>query len=299
MMTPLRFSIVMAAALVVGWAAFRFAQRPGLGAVSAARIELAGNREKTSALEEENRRLSVTNEELRAKLMARAQSMASAQAQATAAKAEPPPWELMRSIRRDKSATVHLTPFDVNTGKLSEGIAEIFALTEQERDSLERAVDDAHRELALLMVENATANTVEGKVELTVLPFGEGTDVRTRLLETFANTLGPDRLEVFNANIPHGSGLDQAFGGFGVGPVAGTIIRVPTGDSIGPQFRIGLRITTTIGSSATNVNFPNAAALPDSMRWLNILVPDLGNLPVTSPDTRANIAPEPARLRTP
>jgi hypothetical protein len=105
--------------------------------------------------------------------------------------------------------------------------------------------------------------------------------------------LGPDRFEVLNANIQNGSGLNQAFGGFGVGGVAGTIIRVPTGDNNGSQFRIGLRIATTENgsSSATNVDAPNVAALPDSLQWLNALVPDLGNLPVSSPDARANIAP--------
>jgi hypothetical protein len=287
----------MAAALAAGWAAFRFAQRPGLEAESATRVELARNRKKMSALETENRRLSVANEDLRTKLDARAQSAAFAQAKA-AAKAPPTPWELMRSISRDKSASVHLAPFDFKTGKLSEGFAEIFALSVQEKDLLERAVEEAHRELALLMVRNATAEIVDGKVTLTVRPFSEGAEVRTRLLETFANTLGPDRFEVLDANIRNSTDLNQAFGGFGVGGVAGTIIRVPTADYSGSQFRVGLRIATTAtgSSSATNVDAPNSAALPDSLQWLNTLVPNLGNLPVSSPDTRANIAPGPGTL---
>ena len=298
-MTTTKTSTWLAAAVALA-ALGIYGRRQGLEAASAARLELARNREKISALDAEDQRLSVANDDLRTKLKARTQSAASAQSTA-AAKAAQPPWELMRTITRDKLANVNLTPFDNKTGKLSEGFADIFALSQQERDSLERAVADAHRGLALLMVKNATANTIDGKVTLTVRPFDEGAEVRTRLLETFANTLGPDRFEVLDANIRNGTDLNQAFGGFGVGGVAGTIIRVPTGDDSGSQFRVSLRIATTAGgsSSATNVDAPNAAALPDSLRWLNTLVPDLGNLPVSMPDSRANIAPGPGALPKP
>lgn len=298
-MTSTKTSTWLAAAAALA-ALGIYGERQGLAAASATQIELAKNRAKISALDAENRELSVANEELRAKHKERAQSATLAQSKA-AAKPASPPWELMRAITRDKLAYVTLAPFDVKTGKLSAGFAEIFALSLPERDTLEGAVADAHRELARLMVQNGTATTIDGKVTLTVRPFGDGAAIRTKLLDTFASTLGPNRFEVLDDRIRNSTDLNQAFGGFGVGGMAGTIIRVPTGDYSGSQFRVGLRIATTAGgsSSATNVDAPNAAALPDSLRWLNTLVPDLWNLPVSGPDTRANIAPGPGTLPKP
>lgn len=299
MRTLFRFTIVLAAALVAAWVSFRFAQGDGPGSAAAARTELAGSQAKISALQEENRRLSVANAELQVKLNARAQAAASARAGAAAAKAGPPPWELMRTISRDKSANVSLSPFDNKTGRMAENLAEIFALTAQEKDTLEKAVDETNRELGALMLQSATFNKVDGKVDLTVQPFAGGEEIRQRLLETLAATLGPDRFEVLNANIRSSNGMQLAFGGFGVGRIAGTIMQVPTEDGSGTRFRVGLRVDTGGASSVTNVDAATPAALPDSMRWLNALIPDLGDLPVSKPDNRAIIAPDFGRVMGP
>lgn len=299
MRTLFRFTIVMAAALVVAWVSFRFAQGDGPGSAAAARTELAGSQEKISALQEENRRLSAANAELQAKLNARAQA-AAAQAAAAAAKAGPPPWETMRAISRDRLANVNLTPFDNKTGDMSDGVAEILALTAKEKEVLEKAMEETHRELGALMLQHATFSKVDGKVQLTMQPFPEGAAIQQGLLQTLADTLGPERFEVLNANIQNGNGMQVAFGGFGEGSVVGTIMRVPTEDSTGTRFRVGLRVSGALGgSSVINVDAANTAALPDSLRWLNTLVPDLGDLPVSPADNRSNIAPDPVGLRGP
>lgn len=291
-----RFTIVLAAALVAAWVSFRFAKGDGRGSATAARTELALSQTKISALQEENRRLSAANAELQATLNARAQAAAAAAAKKT----EPALWELMARLRRDKSASLTLSPFDSKTGRMSEGLAGILALTAQEKEALDRAVDEAHRELGPLMLQHAVFNKVDGKVQVTVQPFPEGAAIQGRVLQTLADTLGPDRFEVLNANIRNGNGMQQAFGGFGDGSVSGTIIRVPTEDGTGTRFRVGLRVANAMGSSsATNVDATTPAALPESMRWLNALVPDLESLPVSGPDIRPNIAPDPLGMRAP
>ena len=100
------------------------------------------------------------------------------------------------------------------TGVLSSSFTELFSLTNEEQAALQKAVDDARKQIGALMVANATVHSNgDNNIVIDVKPLEGGPAVGDGVMNAFAGILGPDRNSSFVAL--GASQVEEALGSFG------------------------------------------------------------------------------------
>ena len=99
-------------------------------------------------------------------------------------------------------------------GKISDAFAALFALTSDERDALQQAMDHARQRLGVLAAANTTVQREsENCVVFRIAPFAGGGDIYDQLLDVFSRTLGPERNAAFLTLAA--DQVERALGSFG------------------------------------------------------------------------------------
>jgi RNA polymerase sigma factor (sigma-70 family) len=108
------------------------------------------------------------------------------------------PLRVLTNLQQRKLAKSEVD-FINSDARFTPAFAELFALTPMEQEVLQRSVDTARDRLAELERANATVSrATNGDVLVAVKAFPEaGGDVYDRMLQTFAETLGPERNNAF------------------------------------------------------------------------------------------------------
>ena len=135
-------------------------------------------------------------------------------------------WRALTDLRkhRVRASMVMLMP---PRFQLSEDFASLFALTPSERDTLQLALNNARKQIGELAVANASVSrTADGRVVIDVKPFEQGADIYDKLLDVFAQTLGPERNSAFLALGT--SEIESEFHQFGGERRILTLVRNPT-----------------------------------------------------------------------
>ena len=178
---------------------------------------------------------------------------------------------MLRDLKRRQIVAIRM-PVVYNNGNLSDGFAELFALTAGETETLKRALAAARAEISRLSLANANVTRNGDSTVVTVGPFEGGADVYDRLMETFEHTLGSDR---YAAMVDlHTDELPRIFSGFGAEQRTITITR----DSE-DLFRIQDTRKSASGSVGRTTVFSDASELSDFYSWLGPLLPPVKRLP--------------------
>jgi hypothetical protein len=183
---------------------------------------------------------------------------------------------MLRDLKRRQVALIRL-PVVYNNGKLSEGFAELFSLTQNEKETLRRAIEDARLEIGRLSFANAKVTRDGNSTIVIVQPFDGGADIYDRLMDSFQRTLGADR---YSAMVElHTDELPRVFSGFGAEKRTIAISYDPTSKT----FRLQDNRKTVSGYSNRTESFSDLSDLSDLNRWL---APILQRMPPpgTSPD---------------
>jgi RNA polymerase sigma factor (sigma-70 family) len=128
--------------------------------------------------------------------------------------------------------------FVAPSGTLTPAFVELFGLTPTEQKRLQQIVDDARERLAELERKNAnTSRMPNGDVVIHVNAFPEtGGAVYDSLVNSFAETLGPDRHEAFlTLGVEQ---VEKALGRFGTPQRAITLSRQPSSPDGEPRYAI-------------------------------------------------------------
>lgn len=120
----------------------------------------------------------------------------------------------LAAAQRDKLATVRV-PITTNErdSKLSEAFVKLFALTEPERQTLQNALEHARHDVDQMANSSVAVKEDAGSLVFVMKPFDGGADVYDRLMDVFAQTLGPERNAAFVAL--QADQLSRSFNGFG------------------------------------------------------------------------------------
>lgn len=183
---------------------------------------------------------------------------------------------VLLDIQRQKSGSVRV-PIIARDGKLTDGFAKLFGLTEAETAALQGTLEQGRREIDELSRANATVSQADDSLVVTVKPFDGGGEIYDRLMDAFARTLGPERNKAFLAL--QADQLSGAFSAFGAERRTLTFSREATADGI-PSVVLRDQRMSPNSSSASVSGFSDPTKIPDQYRWLIPLVPQVGQLPV-------------------
>jgi hypothetical protein len=121
--------------------------------------------------------------------------------------------KILEDLQKRKILNSSMT-FVEPTGTLSSSFIELFSLTTEEQAALQKAVDDARRQIGNLMVANATVQrNGDNNLVIDVKPLEGGPAVGDSVMNAFANILGPDRNSSFVAL--GANQLEESLGSFG------------------------------------------------------------------------------------
>lgn len=121
---------------------------------------------------------------------------------------------LLAAAQREKLATINV-PITVSERdvKLSDGFVKLFGISDPERQTLDAALVRARHDMDELATTNVAVKQDGDSLSLVMKPFEGGADVYDRLMDVFAQTLGPDRNAAFVAL--QSEQLSRTFNGFG------------------------------------------------------------------------------------
>jgi hypothetical protein len=174
-------------------------------------------------------------------------------------------------------------PLTDRTGKLSPMFEAMFDLSPAEAAALDGALADGRQKLDRLLAANATVTQTEGSVVVAVKPFAEGVEIYDALMDSFAQTLGPERNALFVEL--QADQLSQAFNSFGAEMRTVNLSRGKVSDG---EFMIHLNETRKgkNSSGSRSTSYRDAASFEEEQAWLIPLVPPLADLPVNSGTTQ-------------
>ncbi len=153
------------------------------------------------------------------------------------------------------------------TGGLSSSFVELFSLTAEEQAALQKAVDDARKQIGALMVANAAVHSNgDNNIVIDVKPMEGGPAVGDSVMNAFATILGPDRNSSFVAL--GANQLEEALGSFGaeqetLSITDNTAIPAPNGD--GGYTVVDTRNLPNHMTMSLASNYPNLDAVV--ARW--------------------------------
>jgi RNA polymerase sigma factor (sigma-70 family) len=121
--------------------------------------------------------------------------------------------KILEDLQKRKILNSNMT-FVEPTGTLSSSFIELFSLTSDEQAALQKAVDDARKQIGSLMVANATVQrNGDNNIVIDVKPLEGGPAVGDGVMNAFASILGPDRNSSFVAL--GANQLEESLGSFG------------------------------------------------------------------------------------
>lgn len=218
----------------------------------------------STRFEAEIARLAAENRRLMAAREQRSDDVAAAQREQSSA-ASLARVNILRDLKKQQIIAVRV-PVVYNNGILSDGFAQLFALTPGETETLRRAIEDARAEIDRLSLANANVTRKGDSTLVIVQPFVGGADVYDRLMDSFEHTLGPER---YAAMVDlHTDELPRMFSEFGAENRTITITRDPAN-----RFRIEDSRRTASGSVGRSTQFSDPSELSDFYRWLVPLLP--------------------------
>jgi len=123
---------------------------------------------------------------------------------------------LLANLQKGKVLAVKVMPVAGKDRKLTDGFADLFKLSPEERTALQAALDKAQGRLAALEKANSTVTrNADGSVVIQIQPFPkEGGAAYDELMSSFAQTLGPERDAAFSSLGSAGQ-VEDDLGGFG------------------------------------------------------------------------------------
>jgi hypothetical protein len=123
---------------------------------------------------------------------------------------------VLMELRQNQLAKPEMAELVASGAKLTPAFADLFALTNDEQETLQRSIDEARERLAALERENATVSRdATGKVMVAVKPFpAAGGAIYDATFKTFADTLGSERFGAFAAL--GAEQIERALGRFGL-----------------------------------------------------------------------------------
>ncbi len=169
-----------------------------------------------------------------------------------------------------------LSPRD---GKITEAFVKLFGLSSAETATLQEAINAGRRKIEALILANTTAEVKKESVVVSTKPFEGGAEIYDEVLDTFAQTLGPERFAVF---LPMTSNqLGASFGQFGAEQRTVTVTReVLSGDKT-PMFIVQDHHKHSGGNSGTNNGRArDVKNLSEMFRILAPYAPQISALPV-------------------
>jgi hypothetical protein len=180
-----------------------------------------------------------------------------------------------------KTVAIRMTVID-RGGALNDGFTKLFAMTPAEKESLNRAVSDARAEIERLSKASTVVKRDGDSLVISTNPFDGGSDVYDHLMDSFAQTLGPERNAAFLALNPEQLGTElSAFGGE---KRTITLSRELT-ENGEPRIAVRDERKTPHGSSSSNMQVPNTDMLLKRNPTVAPYLDELETLPVR-PSTR-------------
>ena len=169
-------------------------------------------------------------------------------------------------------------------------MAIMLGLKPDEYDRLNAAIRQTQQQLNDLAIQAATAHlSPDGKtLQVTVPSLAAGGDaLYSSLLNTFAQVLGPDRFQVFNALA--GDTFDTSFDRFGLNPTSYVLTLQPLAPAAGPPlYQVTRNYTDATGKSRGWSN--STYRLPDLQKDLPVLAhflpPELAQQATTTTGTK-------------
>lgn len=120
----------------------------------------------------------------------------------------------LAAAQKEKLAMINV-PITVNEreAKLSDSFVRLFGVSDAERQTLDAALARARHDMDELATTNVAVKQDSDSLAIVMKPFEGGADVYDRLMDAFAQTLGPDRNAAFVAL--QSEQLARTFDGFG------------------------------------------------------------------------------------
>lgn len=280
----------------VGLGGFWLGRRQGSPADVATVMNSASGRPEESRLREDNARLLAENETLKKKpVAAEAERTSSSGAPAGIASkvSRMEQLHMLAEAQKEKTAQVRVT-LTSREGKLLEGFTKLFGVTEAEKETLQRALDQGRQKIEQLTAANASVTEADGAVVVAVRAF-DGGEVYDGLMDAFAQTLGPERNAAFVAL--QSDQLGSAFNSFGAEQRTIFLSREAPADGGEPGIALrDQRRMPTGGGTSMTMGSPVAdlSKLPAQYQWLVPLVPQVAQLPVR---VRPSGPPRPDTIR--
>jgi len=168
---------------------------------------------------------------------------------------------LLRELKNRQVAVIRL-PVVYNNGRLSDGFAELFSLTNSEKEALRLAIDAARVDIGSLSLSNAKVTHGASSTVITVPPFDGGADIYDRLQDAFQQTLGPERFSALNEL--HTDELPRVFSSFGAESRTITISYNPASAT----YRLEDNRKTSSGYLNRSETFSDPSKISDLNQWL-------------------------------
>lgn len=262
-----------AAFLAIGTAFYEYGEIRRVS--SAAAIGEGDLQKRLAAAAEENRKLHAQTAFLQERVAALiadniAQHRAAASAQVSTGSLDQ--LHFLADLQQKKLATIRLPIIANGSSKLQAGFTQLFNLTPEETEALQQAIDRALQQTGQLAAANASVSRrSDGAVLISVPPLDAGNAIRDGLMDTFAQVLGPDRIQTLLAL--EGSGLGEfttAMGAYGT--LQRTIILSRTATPDGSKQTISARDEQSdpMNNGMSSQTF---TTIPEILNWTLALVP--------------------------
>jgi len=186
---------------------------------------------------------------------------------------------VLADLQKGKVLSAKVMPVAGKDRKLTDGFAELFKLSPEERTALQAALDKAQSRLAALEKANSTVTrNADGSVVIAVQPFPkEGGAAYDELMSSFAQTLGPERDAAFSSLGSAGQ-LEDDLDGFGAVQRTLTLSTSARLSGTGVDYQVD-EVKQTGNTTMRYLNvFPNQEVLGNHLGVTMNLVPsDFGN----------------------
>ena len=201
--------------------------------------------------------LRAENEKLRAEIRAQAEGAATKAADLAgagqAARSQAEQFRVLTDLHNRKVLRLSYGMQGMDQqGKISDAFAALFALTSDERDTLQQAIDHARQRLGALAAANTTVQREsENCVVVRIAPFAGGGDAYDQLMDDFSRTLGPGRNTAFQTLAA--DQVERSLGSFGAETRTLTFTRNPLDqDARGKKPAYTLQDKRVRGEGTTN-----------------------------------------------